>query len=210
MKIYHNNDRSMEFFLKRVLVKNLTMTGITTTIHERRKVGVSRSKKSIPKIDMTPMVDLGFLLITFFVITAELSKPVTMDLFMPKEGPPMTLGKSDALTVLLGKNNTLYYYHGDWKEAVNAFQIFQTNFSIKQGVRKVILEKQQQLDVINIKEGRHGLMLLIKPGDEAVYSNVINILDEALINDVKKYAVLKLDVEEIKWLTTIKNKRKNK
>ena len=192
----------MEFFPKCVLMEILIMTAITTTINDRRKAGVSRSKASIPKIDMTPMVDLGFLLITFFVVTAELSKPVTMDLFMPKEGPPIKLGKSDALTFLLGKNKTLYYYQGDWEEAANTNQIFQTSFSVKQGIRKVIHEKQQQLDFNNIKEGRRGLMLLIKPGEEAVYSDVIDMLDEALINNVKKYAVLKPDDEEIKWLAT--------
>ena len=81
-----------------------------------------------------------------------------------------------------------------------ANQIFQTGFSAKQGLRKVIWEKQQQLDVNNIKEGRRGLMLLIKPGEEAVYSDVIDMLDEALINNIKKYAVLKPDEEEIKWM----------
>ena len=192
----------MEFFPKCVLMEILIMTAITTTINDRRKAGVSRSKASIPKIDMTPMVDLGFLLITFFVVTAELSKPVTMDLFMPKEGPPIKLGKSDALTFLLGKNKTLYYYHGDWEEALKTNQIFQTNFFGKSGIRKVINEKQLQLDRIKTKEGRRGLMLLIKPGDDAIYSDVINMLDEALINDVKKYAVLKPDEEEIKWLAS--------
>ena len=83
-----------------------------------------------------------------------------------------------------------------------ADEIFQTNFFMKTGVRKVINEKQQQLDFNNIKEGRCGLMLLIKPGDDTIYSDVINMLDEALINDVKKYALLKPDEEEIKWLAS--------
>ncbi|MGZ8557449.1 MAG: ExbD/TolR family protein [Chitinophagaceae bacterium] len=178
------------------------MTGINATTIDRRKAGVRRAQKSIPKIDMTPMVDLGFLLITFFVITAELSKPVTMDLFMPNEGPPTKLGKSDALTCLLGMNKTLYYYHGDWEEALAANQVFQTSYSAKQGIRKVIHEKQLQLDINNRKEGRRGLMLLIKPGKDADYSDVIDLLDEALINDVKKYALLKADEEETKWLAT--------
>ena len=73
---------------------------------------------------------------------------------------------------------------------------------MKTGVRKVINEKQQQLDINNTKEGRRGLMLLIKPGEDAVYSDVIDILDEALINNVKKYALLKPDEEEIKWLAS--------
>lgn len=90
------------------------MAAINTAINERHIAGVRHSKKHTPKTDMTPMVDLGFLLITFFVITMELNKPVTLNLNMPKEGPTTDLGKSNALTVLLGKDNAIYYYHGDW------------------------------------------------------------------------------------------------
>jgi biopolymer transport protein ExbD len=179
------------------------MEAIKTVISERRRAGVRHPKKSTPKTDMTPMVDLGFLLISFFVITTELSKPATMDLNMPKEGPPMPLGSSDALTVLLGKNNSIYYYHGDWNDALKANEIFQTNFSVKDGLGKVIRQKQKQLDVCNKKEGKNGLMLLIKPGENAAYSNIIDMLDEALINNIKKYAVLKQQDEEIKYLVTI-------
>ena len=83
---------------------------------QRRKAGVQGMIKHNLKIDMTPMVDLGFLLITFFVITTELAKPTAMDLFMPKDGKPMPLGKSNALTVLLDQDK-LYYYHGEWNDA---------------------------------------------------------------------------------------------
>lgn len=146
------------------------------------------------------MVDLGFLLISFFVITTELSKPTTLDLNMPTDGPPMDLGESDALTVLLGKDNTAYYYHGSWDEAVRANNVIQTNLSGNNGLRKVIVEKQHQLDVSNLKEGRKGLMLLIKPGKDASYGQVVDMLDEALISDVKKYAVVKQDYKEIQYL----------
>jgi len=182
------------------------MTETTITINESRKAGVRRQKKHNLKIDMTPMVDLGFLLISFFVITTELSKPTTLGLNMPKDGPPMPLGESDALTILLDKDNTIFYYHGNWENAVKSNEIFQTSFSAKEGLRKVIREKQRRLDISNIKEGRNGLMLLIKPGEEAVYSNIIDMLDEALIHDIKKYAVLKPGEEEIKYLATKKEK----
>ena len=180
------------------------MTGITITINERRKAGITHLKKDNPKTNMTPMVDLGFLLITFFVITTELSRPATMDLIMPEEGPPMTLGKSDVLTVLLRNKNSIYYYQGDWEEALTTNQIFQANFSGKNGLRKLIREKQLLLDSINTKNGRGGLMLLIKAGEDADYGDIIDIMDEALINDVKKYALLKADKEEMKYLATRK------
>jgi len=74
-------------------------------------------------------------------------------------------------------------------------------------LEKVIHEKQQQLDISNTKEKRNGLMLLIKASEDALYSNVIDMLDEALINDLKKYVVLKLSEEEMRYLATEKEKR---
>jgi biopolymer transport protein ExbD len=63
---------------------------------------------------MTPMVDLGFLLITFFIITTQLSKPSVVKLNMPKESKySTTVGESNALTFILDKDDRVYYYHGD-------------------------------------------------------------------------------------------------
>ena len=168
----------------------------------RKRAGVQRMLKHNMKVDMTPMVDLGFLLITFFVITTELNKPTMMNLYMPADGAPMPLGESNALTFMLGKNNTVYYYNGDWKDAVSKNEIFETTYSGKEGLRKIIIEKQLRLQAniaIN-KEGRDGLMMLIKPGAASSYQNVVNMLDETTINAVKKYAVVKLSPEEKEFL----------
>ena len=153
------------------------------------------------RVDMTPMVDLGFLLITFFVITTELNRPTVMDLFMPKDSDnPMWLGESNALTVMID-NDKMYYYNGNWKDAIKSGHIIETNLSGTNDLRKVIGDKQQALDIkVPIKEGRDGLMLLIKPGNSSSYKNVIDVLDEATISRVKKYAIIKLSEEERKWL----------
>jgi hypothetical protein len=146
------------------------------------------------------MVDLGFLLITFFVFTTELAKPVVTNLNMPKEGPPISLGESNALTILAGKGNTLFYYYGDWKKALENGAVMETNFSFN-GLGDIIRTKQEQLDKHPVNgEGRNGLMLLFKPGPETSYSNVINLLDEAMINNVTRYAIVKLTDDETRWL----------
>lgn len=179
------------------------MTEITTagsTGNSRRRPGVGRMKRHSVKTDMTPMVDLGFLLIAFFVMTTELSKPTVVNLNMPKSGPSMPVGNSNALTILLDDNDRVYYYPGDWKDALANGQVFKTNFSESNGLGKVIREKQKWLDANSKKEGRDGLMLLIKPGKDANYKNVINALDEALINVVKKYALLPVEQEETEWM----------
>lgn len=162
-----------------------------------RRRGVRRAVHAMPRVDMTPMVDLGFLLVAFFVMTTRLSEPVVTRLNMPREGPPMTLGESNALTVLLGSNNSVYYYQGEWDSS----KVVKTSFSVQDGIGRVIREHQRFLADANVSaEGRDGLMLLIKAGDQAPYSSVIDALDEALINGVKRYAIVKTGKEELEFL----------
>jgi hypothetical protein len=119
---------------------------------------------------------------------------------MPIDGPPTRLANSNALTFLLDDNNVVYYYQGDWKEASVTGQVFKTNFSVTNGLGKVIRDKQQWLDVSNKKEKRSGLMLLIKAGKGASYQNVIDALDETMINIVTKYTILVVQPEEAAWM----------
>lgn len=152
---------------------------------------------------MTPMVDLGFLLISFFIFTTELSKPVVVNLAMPKDssGPPIPLGESNALTVILSNKDKIFYYEGEMNQAISNGKISETNYSTKEGIRKIIRNKQEWLDKANIsKEKRDGLMVLIKADSEASYENLMAVLDEMLINNVKRYALIKLEPGEINWL----------
>lgn len=170
-------------------------------VSAKNRPGVHRVKKHSLRTDMTPMVDLGFLLITFFVFTAELSKPVVTKLVMPTEGGQTTLGESDALTVLLGKNDAVYYYHGDQGKAFAEGKVYKTSFAVDKGIGGIIRDKQKQLAANPAsKDGKDGLMLLIKPGEHASYQNVIDMLDEAMINKVKKYALLKQEKEEVDYV----------
>jgi len=173
------------------------MTSIDAEGSRRRKAGVKNLKKQKPKIDMTPMADLGFLLISFFIMTAELSKPRSASLNMPKDGPPMTLGDSSALTVLLAGNDRIYFYRGSWEDAIKGNKIFKTDIS-SVVFRNAILQQKRQLELNNNKSD--GLMLLIKSTEEASYRNVIDILDEILINNVKKYAIVKTEDAEKAWI----------
>src|SRR5437588_12750358 len=75
------------------------------------------------RIDMTPMVDLGFLLISFFIFTTTLSEKKAMSLIVPTDGNPMKLGSKNALTILLAKGNHVYAYQGMWNQAVQQNEI---------------------------------------------------------------------------------------
>ncbi len=169
-----------------------------TTAGIRKRAGVRKPNRNSLMIDMTPMVDLGFLLISFFVITAELSRPSALNLVMPKDaGPPSELGDSFALTFILngGKN---FQYTGSWDKAINEKMILPVT---KGEIRSVIQQQQHRLDNRELyKEGRDGLMILIKSSAKASYKEVVDMLDEAIIGQVKKYAIVKLSEDETRWL----------
>ena len=169
----------------------------------RKGKSFSHNKKQILRIDMTPMVDLGFLLITFFVFTTTMSTPKATDLFMPKDdiNHPQPLPNSLALSLLLDDNNKIYYYNGDFKEAATTNKIFETNYSTYAGIGKIIRQKQKDIDASGkFADGRKGMMLLIKPTSKSVYKNVVDALDEAVINDVKKYAIVEPTAVELQFI----------
>ena len=179
------------------------MAQIENTANVRKGKSFSHHRKQVLRIDMTPMVDLGFLLITFFVFTTTMSTPKATDLFMPKDDltHPQPLPNSLALSLLLSDNNKVYYYKGDFNEAAKANRIFETNYSAYEGIGKIIRQKQKVIDASGkFPDGRKGLMLLIKPTAGSVYKNVIDALDEAVINDVRKYAIVEPANEETGYI----------
>jgi len=147
------------------------------------------------KIDMTPMVDLGFLLITFFIFTTSMAEPMATNLFMPKDGPETNVSEATVLTVLLAGENKIYYYDGKWDNSFNSHQVLLTTYNLSSGLGKVIRDKQNRM-----ANRRNELMLLIKPSDESTYNNLINTLDETTINGVKKYSLVNLSPEEKSFL----------
>lgn len=166
-----------------------------------RPGSTARIKRHSVKTDMTPMVDLGFLLIAFFVMTTEMSRPSIAKLNMPKEGgTPPALGESSAVTLLISADH-LYYYLGDWEKAKATGQIKETSFSVRNGIGNIIRERQAWLNQTNINEdGMDGLMFIIKPGENSHYGQVIDAMDEVQINGVKKYIILRPNKEEAIYL----------
>jgi|SRR5690606_14124845 len=151
--------------------------------------GKVRVKKQSTKIDMTPMVDLAFLLLTFFILTTTFNKPKTMEVNMPDkvkdEADQTKVNEKDILNLILSENNKIYWYIGLEPP------VYQTNYS-KDGVRKVLLEQNQ----LNPK-----LMILIKPEDGSRYENMVDILDEMEITNTKRYAIVDYTEDDKKIIT---------
>lgn len=161
----------------------------------KKGTGVKKAKKQSTRVDLTPMVDLGFLLITFFIFTTTMSQPTAMKLFLPKDTDnPEEQNKakeSGALTILLGKDDHIFYYEGILNTENASANFKSANFgSGEDGIRNVILRKKA---TTNEKD----LVIVIKPSDECNYKNVIDMLDEMTINVVKTYALVDISQVEV-------------
>lgn len=180
-----------------------------------KKGGKKRAKKQSTRVDMTPMVDLAFLLLTFFVLTSTFSKPKSMELSLPAppEKPEDQKEVKNGVTFLLTKDDKIFYYAGQFYEAGNdkgmpPTQLLETNFG-PDGLHKLLAEQNKwAIDEIarlaqKNKSGQladttykrmaveatgdtKAITVLIKTDDQATYKNAIDMLDELKINNVGK------------------------
>jgi len=181
--------------------------------------GVKKAKKLSTRVDMTPMVDLGFLLITFFIFTSTMSSPTTMALNMPKdEKNPEKQNEakaSGALTIMLGKNDAVYYYEGELAPGAANFQ--SSNFK---GIREEIINKKKQVIANHVHDSQceairarnngdpnscrdRDFVVVIKPDEDATYKNTVDALDEMTINGVKRYALVDISPVEVDLIKKI-------
>lgn len=150
--------------------------------HSKHGKGKVRSKKQSTRVDLTPMVDLAFLLISFFMLTTTLNKPQAMELNMPKKDDQVKqdVKASQVMTLLLDKDDKIWYYQGQ------EVYMKTTDFS-PEGIREVIYDKQKE---VGKQFGDpEKTIVIIKMTDEANYKNMVDILDEMDITNVKTYAI---------------------
>lgn len=148
-----------------------------------------RGKKHSPKVDMTPMVDLAFLLITFFMLTTTFSKPQSMQLNMPDKSDneeKQASKASESLTLILSDKNKVVWFQGIPDE--NA-KLEEVDYS-SEGLRKLIVDKTKEVGVDG--EGKNKIVIIIKPSEKSKYKNVVDVLDEMNITHSQRYAIVDL------------------
>jgi biopolymer transport protein ExbD len=134
---------------------------------------------------MTPMVDLAFLLLTFFMLTTSFNKPYVIEIVKHDnpdkiiDQPPISRNK--VITLVLGEKDKIYWFNGDENPKVEL-----TSFS-SNGIRKLLFDK---------KAGVKGLHVFIKPSEKSRYKNVVDIFDELLITEIKNYSLVKITPED--------------
>ncbi len=165
--------------------------------------GRVRSRVST-RVDMTPMVDLGFLLITFFMLATTMSKPTSMSVFFPdKEGTKMApIGALRVLTVFLGGHDQIYYLDGvapDDDDAPSSLKTTHPGYEL----RNVIFAAHKRVNALPRKghPEDQGLVIVIKPTAVSSYKNMVDAMDEMAITKSKRYALVdKLTEPEVKLL----------
>ncbi|TCN53970.1 biopolymer transporter ExbD [Flavobacterium circumlabens] len=159
------------------------------------KGGKVRSKKQNSKVDLTAMVDLAFLLITFFMLTTSLSKPQSMDLSLPDKDPNQKdtkdtkVDENRTMTVMLAGDNKMVYYMG----LLATPKVGPKDITYgKNGIRKVLLTQKRAVLAYSTALGKpkNGIIVIIKPTKKSNYRNLVDILDEMAITGVETYAIV--------------------
>ena len=152
---------------------------------EAGKGGKKRSKKASTKVDMTPMVDLAFLLITFFMLTTTFSKKHAMSINMPDKTDKQEKQKvkqSQSITLILGQDDKIYWYDDPKKPIVN-----ETNFSENGGIRDLLITRNKAVD---------SLIVIIKPMNTSRYKNIVDLMDEINITKTPISAIVDITKED--------------
>lgn len=176
--------------------------GVDTSSGKGKGGGKVRSKKMSINVDMAPMCDLGFLLITFFMFTTTFSKPNIMHLNMPPkvEIPPKDIPEikiKNSFTIILGKKDKVFWHQQELKD-LSPSNLIETNYS-KEGIRKEILRAQKEADP-------DKFTIIIKPTDDSNYKNLVDILDEMEITNSTRYGIKDLSsIEKSVYIEKVKN-----
>ena len=149
-------------------------------------------KKLPPRIDFTAMVDLAFLLITFFILTTSLKQPRAMDLTMPV-GPAGPVGESSTMTICLGKNKKALCDLGMPERPLSTPLLVDYD---KAGLRQAILNMKSKI----LKTTGKSMMVVLKPSAHSLYDNLVNTIDELNITSVPSYAITDISPKDIDLL----------
>lgn len=153
-----------------------------------------RSKKLKARVDLTAMVSVSFLLIAFFMITTELSKPKTLSLSLPEKNCGWDGGcakgiEDRIITILLDDNDKIVTYYGLLEWPIDGPKEIKYG---KDGIRKELFHKNKSILEYSAQYGRpnRGAIVIIKPSKKSNYKNLVDILDEMAIAKIQSYTIV--------------------
>jgi len=167
----------------------------------KKKGKKGRKKKGNPRIDMTPMVDLGFLLLTFFVLTTTMSTPTTMPVVVPEDDTTKVVDKKDeiklpegkVLNLLVSGKNRIFYYQG-----VENVELSMTTYS-PNGLRPIVQDYQKKV-AEKYRPEKDPLVVIVKMTKDATFKNWVDIIDEMNITNQRKYVLIDITPDEVDFI----------
>ncbi len=170
----------------------------------------AKGGKSSPRVDLTAMVDLGLLLITFFMFTTTMAKPKAMQLQMPYKDSLMTkedqnkVKADEAMTILLSKEHRIYYYEGIGDDPTKPPELKVTYFNDKDGIRDVLIAKKKKIKGLiaqGVLDTDDQMTVIIKPDENSTTDDLVNLLDEMTINQIPVFAVVDITPVDKEFIT---------
>lgn len=142
-----------------------------------------RSKKLSTHIDMTPMVDLAFLLLTFFILTTTLNKLKVMEIAMPeKTDKTMPINEKHVLTLLLDTGDKIY-----WRQGISIPKLESVKFS-HDAINQLLTSKNAEID---------KMLVLVKATNKSRYKNMVDIVDELAVAKIQRYCIVDVTPEDM-------------
>jgi biopolymer transport protein ExbD len=169
-----------------------------------------RSKKLSLRVDLTAMVSVSFLLIIFFMLVGELSKPKVMEYNLPNYDDDewrftgcVLHDERRTLTLLLDDDNQIITYSGLLFFPIEGPKKIQYG---KSGIRKKLLERNKKVLEYSAQRGKpgRGITVIIKPSKNSNYGNLVDILDEMKITGINSYSIVDYYTPEETNLLAIK------
>lgn len=166
----------------------------------KKKGKKGRKKKGNPRIDMTPMVDLGFLLLTFFVLTTTMSTPTTMPVVVPEDRPEDTtklppVAEGKVLNLLVSGKNRIFYYQG-----IKDVELSMTTYS-PNGLRPIVQDYQKKVrENYKNSSDKDPLIVIVKMTKDATFKNWVDIIDEMNITNQRKYVLIDITPDEVDFI----------
>ncbi len=138
---------------------------------KKRRVGV--------RIDMTPMVDVAMLLLTFFMLTTVFSKPQTMELNLPPDSTPIPIPASSLLTLRIAPDFTIYWSKGDDPNKLQKVPFTE--------IRKFLIDQDH---------ATHKMVTLIKIDRDAKYNDMVDLIDEINLASITRFSLAPMDAND--------------
>ncbi len=150
----------------------------------RKKGGRKKKRRLAIHIDMTPMVDVSLLLLTFFMLTTAFNRPQAMEINLPPSDTKVEVAETNLMTLLVTPDGSIYYHIGtkppqkvEWKDFRNL--------------------------IINSNKANSRLITLIKVSRKAKYQDMINILDELNVDNVTRFSLAPMTPQDQQALAKV-------